>query len=269
MKKTIFIYNKNTKISYAFRDVINTCLSALELYLKNINTRIPDSLTTVLNYLDTLYRKIEDYNASIESDYKILKQYPKFLKACINYILTLVEFKKYNQSTLDDEIEIEVSDLIRTFTHFEYSFVSSLFKIMTQEEAIKFYQSFVDNLTKSRRDPKKYLDNLEDLVNNFKDFSERWHDLEATLLINNEEKLVFKVKKCRWAENLKDFEPKIGYTMMCYQDFERAKNFNPDFLLTRTHTLMEGDDYCDFCYHDTRKNKDLSHPSEKEFKELD
>jgi hypothetical protein len=31
---------------------------------------------------------------------------------------------------------------------------------------------------------------------------------------------------------------------------------------------MMGDEYCDFCYHDTRKDEDLSHPSESEFEEL-
>ncbi len=266
--KTIMTYNRNAKITYKIHDVITSCLTVLESFLKNVNNEISNSISAILEFLNELYRKNENYNVSIESDYEILNQHPKLLKACINYILTLLDFKMYSQNALDDEIEIEVIDLIHTFTHFEYSFVSSLFKLMTQEEAIKYYQNFVDELTQSRRDPKKYLNNLHDLANNFKDFSERWHDLEAILEIINEEKLIFKVKKCRWAENLKDFGSEIGYAMMCYQDFEIAKNFNPNFLLTRNHTLIQGNDYCDFCYHDTRKNKDLSHPSEKEFKDL-
>ncbi len=56
--------------------------------------------------------------------------------------------------------------------------------------------------------------------------------------------------------------------MLCYSDFQGAQNLNPNFVLTRTKTLMMGDDYCDFYYHDTRKDKDLSHPRESEFEEL-
>ncbi|MFX1302296.1 MAG: L-2-amino-thiazoline-4-carboxylic acid hydrolase [Promethearchaeota archaeon] len=56
--------------------------------------------------------------------------------------------------------------------------------------------------------------------------------------------------------------------MLCYSDFQGAQNLNPNFVLTRTKTLMMGDDYCDFYYRDTRKDKDLSHPRESEFEEL-
>jgi hypothetical protein len=134
-------------------------------------------------------------------------------------------------------------------------------EILTFEEVIDYYRNFVEVLTKSRRDPKNYVNNLRELSKNFGDFSERWHDLEATLEIIDEQTMVYKIKKCRWAEDLKDFDSKIGYSIMCHQDFERARNFNPNFLLTRNYTIMEGNEYCDFCYHDTRNKKNIVHPS--------
>ena len=60
----------------------------------------------------------------------------------------------------------------------------------------------------------------------------------------------------------------LCYAMLCYSDFQGAKNLNPNFILTRTKTIMMGDEYCDFCYHDTQKVKEITHPSEKEFQEL-
>lgn len=84
----------------------------------------------------------------------------------------------------------------------------------------------------------------------------------------DEERLLYKVKKCEWAEMLKDFDVELYDAMMCYSDFQGAKNLNPNFILTRTKTILIGDDYCDFCYHDTRKDQDLTHPSEKDFEDL-
>jgi len=204
---------------------------------------------------------MEDNNVSLNLELNRFQDLLLLVAKSINMILYLVQFTKYQEKSIDMEMDIEVTDLIHTFNHFEYSFIESLMKTLTFEEAINYYQNFVNELTKSRRDPGKYLKDLPELSNNFRDFSKRWHDLEAILEIKNDEKMVYKITKCRWAEDLKFIDSKIGYTIMCHQDFERTKNFNPDFVLTRKHTLMEGDEYCDFCYHDTRKEKELVHPS--------
>lgn len=261
MTKMRFKCIKNSKIKFRIKDIIQMSLSGLEAFLDNISKNYPDLLEIVINNLTSHFEKIKDYNVSLNLELKGFQEYPQLMNKSINIILYLVQFTKYQQISIDEEIEIEVSDLIHTFNHFEYYFIESLMKILSVEEAINHYQNFVNELTESKRDPKNYLENLQDLANNFKNFSERWHDLEAILEIIDKEKLVYKIKKCRWAEDLKDFDPEIGYTMICHQDFERAKNFNPNFVLTRNHTLMEGDEFCDFCYHDTRNKKDISHPS--------
>ncbi|MFW9820954.1 MAG: L-2-amino-thiazoline-4-carboxylic acid hydrolase, partial [Candidatus Thorarchaeota archaeon] len=222
----------------------------------------PELLNVVVKKLTSQFEKIKDYNVSLNLDSKGFQDYPQLMAKSINMILNLVKFTKYQYKSIDEEIYIEVSDLIHTFNYFEYCFIESLIRILPFEEVIHHYQDFVNELTQSRRDPKNYLSNLEELSNNFVNFSNRWHDLEAILEIIDKEKLVYKIKKCRWAEDLKDLDPEIGYTIMCYQDFERAKSFNPDFVLTRNHTLMKGDEYCDFCYHNTRVKKEITHPSD-------
>ena len=57
---------------------------------------------------------------------------------------------------------------------------------------------------------------------------------------------------------MKGLDSELSYFMTCYTDFENTKNLNPDFILTRSKTLMMGDDYCDFCYHDKRKVKEVT-----------
>ena len=112
------------------------------------------------------------------------------------------------------------------------------------------------------------MDSYEKLVERFKNNLGRWQMQECVIGPLDEEKMLYKVKKCAWAESLKDFDRELCYYMLCYSDFEGAKNLNPNFILTRAKTIMMGDDYCDFCYHDTRKGNDLTHPTEKKFEEL-
>ena len=42
--------------------------------------------------------------------------------------------------------------------------------------------------------------------------------------------------------------PQIGFAMMCHPDAAFAEGFNPDLKLTRTKTILEGADFCDFRY---------------------
>ena len=42
-----------------------------------------------------------------------------------------------------------------------------------------------------------------------------------------------------------------------------------NFEHKETKTLMQGDSYCDFCYHDSRIDKELENPSEQEYDNVD
>lgn len=73
-----------------------------------------------------------------------------------------------------------------------------------------------------------------------------------------------KVSKCKWAEVMKELnDPDFAYAVACHYDFEAAKMHNPAFHLTRRGTLIQGRPCCDFVWHDTRMDTDLSHPGEE------
>lgn len=269
MKRTISTYNENVKLSYKVRNVIRPCLDALELFLKNVNAMVPDSFSTIIDNLNTFYGKIENYNVSINSDYEILGQYPTILEGSLNHVLSLINYNKFNPKSIDEEIDIDARDLVCTFTQFEYFFMTSLLKIMSHKEAIEYIKKLSDKISHSRNDPNNYVESFEELLDRFKNNLERWQMQECVAEIFNGKRMLYKVKKCEWGKTLKNFDLDLCYAMNCYQDFENTKNLNPNFLLTNTKTILMGDEYYDFCYHDTRKDKDLNHPSEKEFQELD
>ena len=269
MKNTISTYNEKAKLNFKIRDVITPCLNGLELFLKDVKNKIPDSFPIIIDDLKNFYEKIENCNVSFNSEYENLNQYPEILNGSLSHVLSLVNYTKYNPDSIDDEIEIFALDLVRVFTQFEYFFMRSLLKIMPREKAIGYVKELADEISHSRNDLSNYVESFEALLNRFQGNLERWQMQECVAEIYDDKRMLYKVKKCEWGETLRQFDLDLCYAMNCYQDFENTKNLNPNFLLTRTKTILMGDDYCDFCYHDTRKDKDLNHPSEKEFQELD
>ena len=57
------------------------------------------------------------------------------------------------------------------------------------------------------------------------------------------------VTRCRYAEFYKALgEPELGFLLVCTADFAIADGFGSDVKLTRTQTIMQGADHCDFRY---------------------
>ena len=55
-----------------------------------------------------------------------------------------------------------------------------------------------------------------------------------------------KITECLWAKTMRELKPTdIGYAVICYGDYAWCQRFNPKIRLTRTKTLMQGDDCCD------------------------
>jgi len=262
MEKTVFTFQENATIKTSIKDVLNTCLTSLDGFLKRSIEDLPDSINLIIDKIISQFGNIEEKEISIDSDYPLLKKYPKLFKKSINMVLSLINYEKYNQYPIEEQIEVEVSDLLRTYGQFEYYYSSSLIAIMSREEAIKYIETQEAKKVISRRDSSNYFNTLEDLVKYLKTTIDFWQTQEAIAEVINGAKMAFKIKKCRWADLLKDLDSGFGYAMLCSTDFEQAKNYNIAYRLTRKKTLMEGDEYCDFCYHDTRENKDLTHPSE-------
>ena len=54
------------------------------------------------------------------------------------------------------------------------------------------------------------------------------------------------VSQCEWARYFRENHPTVGYLLACSTDEVAYKAFNPNIKMTRTGTLMEGNEKCDF-----------------------
>ena len=73
--------------------------------------------------------------------------------------------------------------------------------------------------------------------------------LEYEVLYRDSEEIRLRVTKCFWADTFREMGAAgIGKTLYCDDEHASASGFNPRIRLTRSKTLMEGDDCCDHCY---------------------
>ena len=88
--------------------------------------------------------------------------------------------------------------------------------------------------------------------------------LAYDVIEQNRDAFAFDVKRCAYAEFYKALgEPELGFLLICTADFATAEGFGSDISLTRTQTIMQGADHCDFRYRrDAGEGHDVSAASD-------
>ena len=80
--------------------------------------------------------------------------------------------------------------------------------------------------------------------------------IQTEVLEQTRKKFSFNVYRCRYAEMYAHLGiPELGKMLSCDRDYALIEGFNPDIELTRTQTIMEGADICDFCFELVRSKK--------------
>lgn len=115
-----------------------------------------------------------------------------------------------------------------------------ILKEVNQQEAFKRGQNTVRTERRST---------IEELV---KDVS-TWGDGEAwkiEVLEQTATTYSFNVHRCLYYEKYKEMGlEKMGVQLSCCRDEPFARGLDPKLRLSRTQTIMEGADFCDFRYH--------------------
>ena len=73
--------------------------------------------------------------------------------------------------------------------------------------------------------------------------------LQTEVLRSDHEHYDYNVKFCRYAQMYQQMGlAEIGYLLSCQRDEKFIEGYAPQVKLTRPHTIMNGDGYCDFRY---------------------
>lgn len=96
-------------------------------------------------------------------------------------------------------------------------------------------------------------------IKHFASLQENWkkdNAIQTEVLELSRKKFSYNVFRCRYAEMYYHLGiPDLGKMLSCDRDFALIKGYNPDIQLTRTQTIMEGADICDFRFEVIRSKK--------------
>jgi hypothetical protein len=71
------------------------------------------------------------------------------------------------------------------------------------------------------------------------------HVLTREIVEDTPQAFELKVTECLWAKTFREMgAADIGYLLLCHTDYADCQGFNPKITLTRSKTLMQGDDCC-------------------------
>ena len=72
------------------------------------------------------------------------------------------------------------------------------------------------------------------------------HALTIDVIEETDHTREIRITECLWAKTMRELNlADIGYATICHSDYAHCQGFNPKMRLTRTKTLMQGDDCCD------------------------
>ncbi|MBL6992031.1 MAG: L-2-amino-thiazoline-4-carboxylic acid hydrolase [Bacteriovoracaceae bacterium] len=224
----------------------------------NLTDRLTELIGDTKGWPDDLEEFVQEYsNKELQVD--------DLLILGLKVVLMDLNFKKYNITSVMDKtkLKVDVNDYSRAMFFARYQRAKILESVLSKDDAIDLYKQLVDYLI--LKYPKDKKDNVRDyLLANYKEIPQVFKkSFISTEFEIDEGTSGYKIEKCRFADLMKSLnDPDICYAVACYYDFLATISENPNVVLTRTKTLVEGNSFCDFCYHDKRIHSDPKHPDE-------
>lgn len=256
-------YNEAATLSVALKKVFNRIHLNLDFFLKFLKKDNPKSFDNIMQVLITRFQLIKKLPREIVKKNSILDSYPDLRDGVFTYILSEMKYRTHEKEG-QSLTEITVTDFLRAILFYNYKIATSLTEILPRDKTIDYYKKIINERIRSQKDPNMYSEDLDEFDKQGTKFFETYQGHNEIVFRINAGKRGAKIIKCIWYEILKELnDPDFCYAVACHGDFKSTKNYNPAFVLTRTGTLMQEDEYCDFCYHDTRIIEIVEHPEEE------
>jgi hypothetical protein len=181
-----------------------------------------------------------------------------------------LNLQKYYVSRRTKKMQITVFDRVSGRIIPKYIMAVVLKEIMSREEALQFYKEYLEYLFVDGEKREPIMEIIEEMLELYE--SEYKETFNFTTLKIDQGRVGIKMEKCMTHQALKNldngFDKEFGYLVACYPDFLTITRMNENFVLTREKSLMMGNSYCDFCWHDKRLVEKVEHPKKDFWEEI-
>ena len=253
-----------------------TVLKRLNYLVGFIKKEKPEILQSFVTKLDLKFVKLLNKSYTIEevieknaisNDLIHLKVYPDLMYNCLNYYLQLLNVET-TRNWIKDTFKIPNKNYIQSFLYHRYYNAEVLTEIIERSLAVQLFKDYIDSYVTSQSSEWRKYENLEEFREARIPKKEDPPNIGWVIVQGIIEKGKFPQRKdtCMWDDALQELpDAELRYLAACYGDFQGYNNSNENFILTMSHTIVEGYPYCDCIVHDIRVNKDLTHPPEEFF----
>ena len=243
---------------------VTKILIGTDLFLGFLKEKKPDVVEKVIDNCITRLKEMEMHKDIDEVSFKYegehLLEYPELESTIKKVVLGMLGFDKYREEFQQEKVKISARDYVRSYLPIGFHLSAALAESIPREEAIELYREFI--VFRTDKTFEWRIDDLSPIYKNNTSKEAGPHGSYDAMLEDG--RVVSRVDRCLWKEILEPYgDPELAYYTSCYLDFRVTELLNPNFMLTRPKTVMQGDKYCDFCWHDKRVDKTLEHPSEE------
>ncbi len=264
-------YEENIGTTYqaTILELLNGGLLPVLNLFKCLKEDMPDKLEEVIATLQQkllafIPEQIESASsAELVEAFPDLKDYPVLLQRCKLAILSVNNLFQHANDPLETEVVRKIANFPRSRTVLVLA-VQSLTSVLPRSEVVAYCKTNLHRIYPASMQPDMHVESLKEHIQAFEGITKQFkgHNL---FFFQDKGYWGCKVTRCRNAENMKDLnDPELCDASICHKNFPHTKLRNENFVLTRTQTLMAGQDYCDYCFHDLRVVKTAEHPP-KEF----
>ena len=264
-------YDPESKVELDLQFILNRPSKNLDIFIDFLSKESPDILPELIDRLTDRLSEFEGASVedvSFEYTPKNIDAYPEEFRQLRSISLSLLKHRGCLQTEKDGKISVRYWDFISSYLIPTYLLAETLVAIGPRDKALELYKRFVDYSTTLTCKLDESITCVEDFYRSAASEDSATHT--GTLFLRRNGVIGFKATRCMWAEILKEFgDPELGYAVACHYDFLAAEYIGKNFRLTRTRTLMQGDEICDFCWHDISIDKEMKHPPKEFWQELD
>ncbi len=237
-----------------------------DAFLAHVAETLPDLVDPLRDIATCKFRNLSgnrDDQELLAAFEDLLPALDELQRARLAYVIDLLDIRQY---TASDEIETTRINTTRARLYPMYYQMLAFCELIGRREAIQFIEAYTDRwmaeqttTDESLEDPGRFWDSLDGPN----------HETEEIAARLGRGKIAFRVEQCLWAKAMRPLEdPELAHAFTCYGDFPQIAAINPNFVLTRTMTLIQGAPYCDTCIHDRRHVDSVNHPSREFFDSL-
>ena len=263
-------YAPESDVEVDLQFILNRPSKDLDMFIGFLSKESPDILPELIDRLTDRLSEFEGTSVEdvpFEHTPKNISTYPEEFRRLRSVSLFLLKYRDSIQTEKEGKISVRYWDFVSSYLIPTYLLAETLVAIGPRDKALELYKRYVDHRT-------SLTSKLDESITTVEDFhriitSEDSVTHTGTLFLTRNGVIGFKTTRCMWVEILKEFgDPELGYAVACHYDFHKAKYISKNFRLTRTRTLMQGDEICDFCWHDISVDKEMKHPPEEFWQEL-